>query len=509
MIGGDVQQAAREDHDLIVIGGGIYGAMLALEAVRRGLRPLVLERDDFGAATSHQNLRIIHGGLRYLQSLDLQRFHESVAERRFFLSHFPDLVEPLPCLLPLYGEGSRRAPLLRAALGLNDLLSAHRNRGVRRDRQLPAGRVVGPDETRRLFPAVDARGLRGAALWHDGFAPDMPRIVIETLRWAGAHGATALNYVEVERLSRSAGAVTGVLARERSSGRALRFAARCVVNAAGPWAQRFASQATGRSVDGLFRPSLAWNLLLDRAAPSSLALGVAAREPGANTWFLVPWKGRLLVGTGHAPSSEARCDGVPSGEQLRAMLAELDRAAPALALREREVVRVFSGLLPCTREGGAELAARPVTIDHAADGARGFWSVSGVKFTTARRVASALLDRAWPRAKPLPHRALPRPAPTPVERHGFGFRPKPDDDSWLEGLRALARRESVQHLDDLVLRRTTLGDNPTRAREIAARLCAQLGWDAVRSERETRRLEAALERGLPRPRVAPQPDPGE
>src|SRR5690606_5480760 len=139
MAAADAAGAARERYDLVIVGGGILGACLSLESTQRGLRTLLLERDEFAETTSANSLRILHGGLRYLQSLDLKRFHESVRERRWFLERFPEHTEPLPCLMPLYGRGLKRAGVLRLALAANDLLSARRNRGVRADRALPDG----------------------------------------------------------------------------------------------------------------------------------------------------------------------------------------------------------------------------------------------------------------------------------------------------------------------------------------------------------------------------------
>ena len=110
-----------EVFDLIIVGGGVYGIMLALESARRGLKALLLERGDFGGATSRNSLRIVHGGLRYLQTFDLLRFREHVSERRWFMRHFPDLVEPLACLMPLYGKGIYRTSVFRAASALNEL----------------------------------------------------------------------------------------------------------------------------------------------------------------------------------------------------------------------------------------------------------------------------------------------------------------------------------------------------------------------------------------------------
>ena len=219
-------QAAGADHDLIVVGGGIYGIALALEAARRGLRALLVERADYGGATSWSNLRILHGGLRYLQSLDLVRFYESVGERRWFLRHFPDLVRPLPCLMPLYGRGLKRPGVFRVALALNDILSWRRNAGVARTLQLPDGRLTGAAETAALFPAVERQGLLGGALWHDAVMLSPERVAIEMLRWACACGASALNYVEATGLLVEGGAVRGILAHDRVGGRELRLRGR-------------------------------------------------------------------------------------------------------------------------------------------------------------------------------------------------------------------------------------------------------------------------------------------
>ena len=193
------ENVATGRYDLIVIGGGIYGVALNLEAARRGYRSLLLERDDYGGATSWASLRIVHGGLRYLQSFDLPRFFESVRERRWLLRHFPDLVRPLPCLMPLYDRGLRRPAVLRLALALNDLLSTQRNHGLRSAVRLPRGRIVDPRETAALFPKVDRSGLTGAALWHDAVMLSSERLIMEMLHWACACGSRALNYMEGER----------------------------------------------------------------------------------------------------------------------------------------------------------------------------------------------------------------------------------------------------------------------------------------------------------------------
>ena len=183
--------AARRTHDLIIVGGGIYGVVLSLVAAERGMAPLLLERHDFGGQTSFSTLKILHGGLRYLQRADLVRFYESVAARRWFLEKFPGLARPLACLMPLYGNGLRHPFFLRPVLRLNDLLSCGRNRNLPEGSRLGPGKVIGRKEARLLFPAAEPRNLMGGAVWYDGFIPDSQRVLMEALRLACGAGATA------------------------------------------------------------------------------------------------------------------------------------------------------------------------------------------------------------------------------------------------------------------------------------------------------------------------------
>src|SRR3990172_4858416 len=257
--------AAKDTYDLIIIGGGIYGAMLALEAIRRGLYPLLVERDDFGEFTSSNSLRIIHGGVRYLQSLDLYRLRKSIAERRWFLQNFPNLVEPLPCLMPLYGKGLRRPFLLRMGLLAYEFLSYKPNQGVRSDRHILPGRIIDATQTREIFSDVDTEGLQGGAIWYDAFMPDSQRVLMEILRWACNYGATALNYVEAVQLLKDKKGIAGIIAIDHESGQYHEFRTNVVVNACGPWCRDIAARFD-RDEPTLFRSMMAWNVLFNRKA---------------------------------------------------------------------------------------------------------------------------------------------------------------------------------------------------------------------------------------------------
>lgn len=397
------REACRKTHDLVVGGGGAYGVALTLEAARRGLRPLLIERGDFGHATSWNTLRLIHGGLRYLQTLDWRRLRDSAAEQAWFLRHFPDLIKPLPCLMPLYGQGLRRPGAFRLALLGHALLSPRRGE-ANRDQRLPGGSVLSVAETIQRFPAVDPRGLRGAGLWYEGQLQNSQRLLIEMLRWAASCGADALNHVEAEDLLTVDGRVVGVRARDLATDDELEARASVVVNCAGPECRQLA-QCFDRDVPELFHRSLAFNLLLARPALSAAAVAVAPRDPDGPTYFLTPWQGKILAGTYHSSVAEGEIPERVPEQRIEAFLADLNRAVPGLELRREEVLRVLWGFLPARRPGSAELAVRPVIRDHGARGGpQGLFSVSGVKLTTARLVAEKTLSLVLSRSPDLARR---------------------------------------------------------------------------------------------------------
>jgi glycerol-3-phosphate dehydrogenase len=449
----DPEQARSRPHDLIVIGAGIYGVAMTLEAARRGLRVVLLERDDFGGATTWNSLRILHGGLRYLQTLDLPRFFESVAERRWFCRHFPDLVKPLPCLMPLYGRGMKRPSVLRIALKMNDAFAFRRNAGVEATCHLPSGRMLSASEVRDRYPEVPRDGLKAGALWYDVVMPTPQRILIEMLHWACAAGAITLNYVSATALRVKDGLVQGVEANDRVANKTLTFDAPVVFNCAGPWSRALGGQFD-RDIAALFEPSLAFNVLLDHPPLSDAALAI--EPPGGPTYFMHPYQGRIMVGTSHWPWSGTVDNPSPTDQQLEHFLCDLNRAAPALRCTRDRVQRVFAGLLPSRRAGTAELTVREVVYDHGRHGGpHGLYSLSGVKYTTARRVAANALAMAWRDRGGLPSLG-PVTRPESSTMMGFDDATRPIDMASPDGTQAVQRFmecEAVVNMDDLLLRR--------------------------------------------------------
>jgi glycerol-3-phosphate dehydrogenase len=454
VINRDVAAATKREFDVAILGGGIHGASLLQQAAHRGLSAILCEAEDFGGATSWNTLRILHGGLRYLQSMNLTRFFQSVRARRRLAQQFPRLVRPLGCLMPLYGRGLKRPFVLRAALIISDTLDRRRNRGLVEALHLPDGRVLDAAATQRAFPMVRTAGLQGAACWSDYFMVSSERMLVERLHDACGRGALACNYVMVDDIAIDGRRTCGLKVRDRLSGESYTIAARQVVNCAGPLVRAL---ARGRGGDGerLFHPSLAFNLLLDISLPESPALAVGAPGTDAPVLFLLPQPGTLLAGTMHLPCADDAVEARPTAAQIQLFLDQLNAAVPGLGATPERVLRVFAGLLPAAAPGSADLAQREALIDHGAlGGVHGLYSVSGVKFTTAGEVAARLLTRmghAERESGPVSELRLSSGTDVMTDSRRLWTL---EEAALGATLQRLVREEAVHSLDDLILRRS-------------------------------------------------------
>lgn len=283
-----------------------------------------------------------------------------------------------------------------------------------------------------------------------------------------------LNYTEAVELRSEAGRVTGLRVVDRETGESLELRGRAVVNCAGPWSRELAGRFD-KDIPKLFRPLLAFNILLDREPPAPMAVAVAARGKKAQTWFLLPWKGRVLAGTSYSTSPGGSG---PDEASVEDFLAALNAAIPGWDARLSEVQRVCHGWLPAEADGSAVPAKRPVIHDHGSHGGpKGLFSVSGVKLTTARAVAETTLGQLFGQL-PAPGWIGRPEADPPLALDDFLNLAARDREAARDHLRGIVERQSVVHLEDLLLRRTDWGIHPEGT--VAARLCTSLGWSAGR-----------------------------
>ena len=412
----DLRELAERTYDVVIIGAGIYGACAAWDAALRGLSVALVEKADFGHATSSKSLRVIHGGLRYLQYADFHRLRQSILERTTFMRIAPHLVHPLPFLIPTYGHGIRGKEILELALAVNDLVGWDRNRISDPEKYLPRGRVISRQECVRLCSGIEQTGLTGGAIVYDSQIFSSERLLLSFIRSATDRGAQAANYVEVFGLLKHGGRITGVKARDLLKGTEFVIRARVVVNAAGPWFEQIVSLFKERCLRRRgIRLSKAFNVLINRLLVPDYAVGVYAKNrcndgiqmgaKGSRLLFLTPWHNRSLVGTVHLPYDCDPDNCHVTENEIEKFLIEINEAYPAAALERNDVCLTYGGLLPIsdTVPGALQLIRRYRILDHEKqDGIAGLISMMGVKLTEARHVAEKTIDLVFTKlgAKP-------------------------------------------------------------------------------------------------------------
>jgi glycerol-3-phosphate dehydrogenase len=404
----DLDRLTESTFDVLVVGGGIYGLTIAYDAAQRGLTVALVERNDFGSGASFNHLRTIHGGLRYLQHMDIARARESVRERRTLARIAPHAVAPLPFALPLYRSIVRGKTALRAGFLLDRVIAAGRNRGVAASHRLRGGRVVGRSTAIQRFPGLKRRGLTGAAVFHDYLMPEPDRLVFSYALAASEHDAVLANHVEAVAPLTDGRRVVGVRARDGLSPRELEIAARVTVN------------ATGSGIDRLLRPLgtssgipmlKAMNLVTRRDAGDE-ALG--GRGLSGRNLFLVPWRYRALFGTWESDHAVEPDDTGVNERDVASFIAELNQAFPALDLTLADVTLVHRGVVPAIAHGDrVSLQGHDQWRDHASEGIDGLVTVSGAKFTTARAVAERATTKILAKLQrpPVPSKTASTPLP--------------------------------------------------------------------------------------------------
>jgi glycerol-3-phosphate dehydrogenase len=477
----DIDALATAEHDVVIIGGGIIGAAIAWDATQRGLKVALVEASDFASGTSFNSLKTIHGGLRYLQSADLRRMRQSIADRRALLRIAPALVKPLPFVVPVYGHGKRGREAFGIGLKLNEWISADRNRGLERDRAIPAARVLSCEQVIDLIPGLDMFRLSGGALWYDAQVADSERLILAFLLQAAEAGATIANYVEVTGLLRDGARVRGVSARDVQSGADVEIRGRVVLSAAGPWTENVLALA------GLDEPCIpllrAVNVVIRRPLLASNAL---AAPLSGRYLFMIPWRTHTLLGTAYQPEGEGSV-----AETVDALLTEARQAFAWAELKTADVAFVHCGLVPGERDASG-LWSRDVLRDCARDGVPGLICVVGVKYTTARSVAEAAVNLLFRRLGRRAPRC--RTAETPLA-HARNL-----SGSVAERARHSVASEMALHLSDVVLRRLALGTAgppaPDELGEVAERQASVLDWSDEGIQAERRALDERFALGL-------------
>jgi glycerol-3-phosphate dehydrogenase len=369
---------AEEVFDLLVLGGGIVGAGVALDATLRGLRVALIDKGDFASGTSSVSSKLIHGGLRYLEIGDFGLVYEALHERRLLLANAAHLVRPLRFVLPFY-RGARLPPWKwRLGLTCYDLLAGRGN--IRRSRPLSALHLA------RGFPGLRGQDLLGGVEYFDAQMDDA-RLCLEVVRSAALEGARACNYVEARAFETTAGRITGVRAVDRLAGGELTIRARQVVNATGPWVDevaRLAGDATGAKLE----PTKGVHVLAPGRGLRAAFLFLHPRD--GRVFFVIPWMSKTLLGTTDTFTS-AGPDTLRVEDEDISYLLEGHNHYLEPALHRGELCSSFVGLRPLirSRPGRPSALSREFRLF---TGPAGLLSVAGGKYTTYRHMAEVITD---------------------------------------------------------------------------------------------------------------------
>jgi glycerol-3-phosphate dehydrogenase len=523
---------ADEPFDVLVIGGGITGAGVALDAASRGYSVALVEKGDYARGTSSRSSKLIHGGLRYLQSFDLGLVREALLERQLLAALAPHLVRPLPMIVPAF-DGARPDRLVGIGLNMYDVMAVDR---VRRSREYwsPARhRIVDGAEVSELIPALAAREPSGGYLFYDCQTDDV-RLVLTVLAEAERFGAMPVNRVEAVALTDA-----GALVRDTAASGELEVRAANVVNATGVWADRLRPEELHDEAEvPVIRPSRGTHIVLP-AELLPLRAGAIAPAAGGSRIFVLPWLGRTLVGT-----TDNDYDGDiervrPSDADVSHLLGAVN-AFFATELGAGDVAGAFAGVRPLISTGDPK---KSVDISRKAElyeTSSGMITITGGKLTTWRRMAKLAVDRIVERdGREAPCRTheiplgmaveeagLPRVEGVPDDAYGqlagrYGYAARdvlllaadrvelagrilPGRPDLLAEAVYAARREQALRVADVLLRRTRLGLTDARAlcaageqapERVAGALGEELGWDAARraAEADAFRAEAEAE----------------
>lgn len=374
----NVDSLKDQRFDLLILGGGITGAGVALDATLRGFRTALIDKGDFASGTSSVSSKLVHGGLRYLEHGAFHLVYEALHERRLLLENAFPFVRPLRFAIPFYRHLRMPAWKARAGLVLYDLLAGSSN--LRRSRPLS---II---ELNERFPDLQDDQLQCGAEYYDAQMDDA-RLCLSVVRTASLQGARVANYVEAIALEKREGLIAAVRVRDRVTGGEFLIHARQVLNATGPWTDAVARLA-GDAAEPLLQPTKGVHLIVPQRNSGSALLLLHPAD--GRVFFVIPWMQKTLIGTTDTITDE-------SPDSLTVTPMEIDYLLQGFnhyftsPLEATDVLGTFAGLRPLmrSRPGKPSSLSREYRI---VESPTGLISVAGGKYTTYRRMAEVITD---------------------------------------------------------------------------------------------------------------------
>lgn len=380
-------------YDILIIGGGITGIAIAREAAERGLSVCVVEKNDFGGATSASTSKLIHGGLRYLENFEIGLVRESLAERRILGLAASHLVKPLPFIIPILPWSKPGKLLLRTGLYLYDALSYDRNKDVPEGHQIPGSVSLSQREIEAIDPYL-ASMAKGALLYYDYQSLHPERLTLAFLKSASQKGAVFYNHTEATGfiIEEAGGRRTlqGAEVRDTITGKTATIRASITVNASGPWMDLVLGLAN-HSTSTMLTRSSGIHFLTEPLFQHNHAVVFRTRE--GRHFFVIPWEGFSLIGPTDRPYTKHPDELRPEEEDFNQLFKDVNDTLPGAPLTREMIVDIPIGIRPLIFSGKSTYRAsrRYEILDHESKGLHGLISVAGGKWTTSRQLGEDVI----------------------------------------------------------------------------------------------------------------------
>jgi glycerol-3-phosphate dehydrogenase len=487
---GTLSALAGAEFDAAIVGGGIIGCGVARDLALRGLSVALIDKGDFGGATTAGSTRLIHGGLRYLEMLDFGLVRMDLREREILLRNAPHLVKPLEFRIPFVGHSWMFQQKIRAGLCLYDLLSY--------DKSVPNHRFVSAAETLRDEPSLQRAGCTGSASYYDAQVCLPERLALENVIDAERHGAVVRNYAEVMGVARVHGKITALRVRDVDTGEEAEVRAKVFVNAAGPWFDRL-SERLGAAESRRIRTTKGIHIA---CAPMVQKANVLFSPVDGRLFFVIPLLGTTWISTTDTDYRDDPGEVRANDEDIDYLLRSVEPFFPDV--RRLAIYSTSAGVRALVKQEGSESSVS--RLHKVEETEPGVVSVLGGKITGYRAIAEDAADLV---CRLLGVRVRCSTASAALPGTGasdsiYGSRRKGVDALAGEfgaiGGEAVfaAREEYLRHLDDYLMRRAphafAADFGASVAAEAMGALSKELGWDARRQELEWARVGAAAAR---------------
>ncbi|MDP2908896.1 MAG: glycerol-3-phosphate dehydrogenase/oxidase [Nanoarchaeota archaeon] len=510
----DLEGMSRKEYEILVIGGGINGAATAHDAALRGLKVALIEKNDFGWATTSATSKLAHGGLRYLKNFELSLVRESLRERRILARIAPHLVYPIPFMIPLYKAGNKKVKI-KLGMMLYDLLSYDKKWAEHEEQKIPSHKILSPGEAIKEEPRILTEGLTGAAKYYDCQILSPERLCLEFILTAAGNKADAANYAEAEKIIIADNKARGAIVRDNTNGKKYEIKSDIIVNATGPWLDKMIKTYDERH-EPMIRGTKGIHIVIPKICNNAVVL---ATKEGRN-FFMIPWRGYSLIGTTDTDFNGDLENVYANEKDILGLIKETNETYNS-NLSIKDVAFSYAGVRPLIKEEGRETE---VSRKYEARESNGIIHIAGGKLTTARGMAEKTVDLI---VKKLGKKAGCKTEETPLHgstishakylkqhlnsrkdkkiteplmhlygsKYGEVLKLAENDEVKAQTLYAM-EEEMALTLEDVMLRRTgiaTTGYPPiSLTLRVFKMMSSYYSWDKAKKEEEIKKLEERL-----------------